>query len=504
MYFVQHRLSFLLDMMYGLRAIHNVGMIHGDLKTLNLLVTLEGRVKVADFGLSKLLGTVSIVPGTKTISGTPQYMAPEVMHCQAQGLRVDIYSVGIILWEMMTGVIPWKDMDYVQIIQRVTHQANEKTRPPPGRPAIDNKHRAVSPDGYIQLIEDCWAQDPKVRPSADLCVEYLEQIKRRTVNPNFLTEQGLVGATAQTPLGGNSFAATVNPLTQRPGGEVPPQIADASKAGQREMEDRGFAGPEPKVKRQRVEGMLMDGFWDRELQPHRQVSLQPQRQVEPEFRNPLYPPNMFMASGGIHILVDMLKSYNLDKVLQALSAVFEMCVNNTANQQAIFQQGNMLEHILPFLECWDRPEVQIKCTNCIAVASSQNPHNRRVVVNTGAIATLVRLLSATPPHQEAAAQAIANVVKRPTAEEQLLLKDWDIANGKGTVLDAQEELNRFGGVEKLVQLMETGIPRVKSAAAAAVANAMTESIENRLAFQEANGMAHAVRMLRDGDCNAQV
>ena len=70
MYFVQHRLSFLLDMMYGLRAIHNVGMIHGDLKTLNLLVTLEGRVKVADFGLSKLLGTVSIVPGTKTISGT--------------------------------------------------------------------------------------------------------------------------------------------------------------------------------------------------------------------------------------------------------------------------------------------------------------------------------------------------------------------------------------------------------------------------------------------------
>jgi len=47
---------------------------------------------------------MSIVPGTKTISGTPQYMAPEVMQSQPQGLRVDMYSVGVVMWEMMTGV----------------------------------------------------------------------------------------------------------------------------------------------------------------------------------------------------------------------------------------------------------------------------------------------------------------------------------------------------------------------------------------------------------------
>ena len=132
-----------MDMMYGLRAIHNVGMIHGDLKTLNLLVTLEGRVKVADFGLSKVLGAVSIVPGTKTITGTPQYMAPEVMHCQPQSLRVDIYAVGVIMWEMMTGVIPWKELDYVQIIQRVTHPSNATELIPPGRPKIDNVYRSL-------------------------------------------------------------------------------------------------------------------------------------------------------------------------------------------------------------------------------------------------------------------------------------------------------------------------------------------------------------------------
>jgi serine/threonine protein kinase len=58
--------------------VHNAGIIHGDFKTLNLLVGADQRVKVADFGLSKVLDVLSVLPGTKTITGTPQYMAPEV------------------------------------------------------------------------------------------------------------------------------------------------------------------------------------------------------------------------------------------------------------------------------------------------------------------------------------------------------------------------------------------------------------------------------------------
>jgi hypothetical protein len=213
---------------------------------------------------------------------------------------------------------------------------------------------------------------------------------------------------------------------------------------------------------------------------------------------------MFMASGGLYFMADMLKSGNLDKALQALTAIFEMSVNNPQNQQALFEAG-VIEHVLPFLECWERTDIQTKATNCVAAASSQNPHNRRTIVNAGAIAALVRLLSSTPQLQEAASQAIANAVKRPTAEEQQLLRDWDeLTNTKGAMVDAQEELNRFGGVEKLVQLMEKGSSRVKIAATAAVANAMTECTENRQAFQEANGIAQVVRMLREGDCNAQV
>lgn len=105
--------------MYGLRAVHNAGLIHGDFKTLNLLVGPDHRVKVADFGLSKVLDALSVIPGTKTITGTPQYMAPEVMLVKPHGMRIDSYSVGIVMWEMLTGAIPWKGMDIVQIIHQV-------------------------------------------------------------------------------------------------------------------------------------------------------------------------------------------------------------------------------------------------------------------------------------------------------------------------------------------------------------------------------------------------
>ena len=470
---LQHRLQFLLDTVYGLRAIHNVGMIHGDLKTLNLLVTLEGRVKVADFGLSKLLGISSIVPGTKTISGTPQYMAPEVMHCKPQGLRVDTYSMGIVMWEMMAGAVPWRQMDYVQIIQRVTHSDNETQRPPPGRPPIESMHRALAPSGYIQLMEDCWAQQPKWRPSADQCVFSLEEIKRRVVDPNGLANPSLIG------------------------GKVSGQDAHLHH-GDRSITDSGYgqkSKSEPAMKRPRVHDMPGAAGWNRPEQAER---------AGPEFRNAMDPPKMFMESGGLAVLMNMLTSGNLDKVLQALSAMFEMCINNPQTQQALFD-SKTLDVVLPLLEYWDRPDIQLKAANVIAVASSQNPHNRRTVVNAGAIAALVRLLSGTPQQQESAAQAIANTVKRPTGEEQKLLLDWDhVTKTKSIIVDAQEELNRFGGVEKLVQLMDRGSSRVKIAAAAAVANAMTECVENRIAFQEANGIAQVVKMLREGDCNAQV
>ena len=70
-----------------------------------------------------------MLPGTKTITGTPQYMAPEVMLTQPQGMKVDIYSAAIIMWEILTGSIPWRGLDIVQIIHQVTPHAHKAPNP---------------------------------------------------------------------------------------------------------------------------------------------------------------------------------------------------------------------------------------------------------------------------------------------------------------------------------------------------------------------------------------
>ena len=87
----QVRMRYLLDSMYGLRAVHEAGLIHGDFKTLNMLVGPDHRVKVGDFGLSKCLGAMTMIPGTRTITGTPQYMAPEVIMRAARDLFQDFF-----------------------------------------------------------------------------------------------------------------------------------------------------------------------------------------------------------------------------------------------------------------------------------------------------------------------------------------------------------------------------------------------------------------------------
>lgn len=133
--------------------------------------------QVADFGLSKVLDALSVLPGTKTITGTPQYMAPEVMLSQPQGMRVDIYSAAIVMWEILTGCIPWKGMDIVQIIHQVTQEANKTMKPPPGRPRLEQQHVLSALPGYVQLMHECWAQIPSERPSTDQCVQQLEAIQ---------------------------------------------------------------------------------------------------------------------------------------------------------------------------------------------------------------------------------------------------------------------------------------------------------------------------------------
>jgi serine/threonine protein kinase len=94
----------------ALEYAHNEAIVHRDIKPENLLLDHKGQVKIADFGLAKLLGSdenLAHLTGTGEVMGTYQYMAPEQMqHPSAVDHRADIYSLGVVFYEMLTGELP--------------------------------------------------------------------------------------------------------------------------------------------------------------------------------------------------------------------------------------------------------------------------------------------------------------------------------------------------------------------------------------------------------------
>ena len=94
----------------ALQYAHDQGVVHRDIKPENILLTKEGQVKIADFGLSRLLGSESqqdLLTGTHQVMGTPRYMAPEQLEgAHRVDHRADIYSLGVVFYEMLTGELP--------------------------------------------------------------------------------------------------------------------------------------------------------------------------------------------------------------------------------------------------------------------------------------------------------------------------------------------------------------------------------------------------------------
>ncbi|KAL1066256.1 hypothetical protein V6Z11_D12G051100 [Gossypium hirsutum] len=150
------RLIIAMDAAFGMEYLHSKNIVHFDLKCDNLLVNLKDPVrpicKVGDFGLSKIKRNTLVTGGVR---GTLPWMAPELLNGSSSKVseKVDVFSFGIVLWEILTGEEPYANMHYGAIIGGIV----SNTLRPPVPSYCDPEWKL--------LMEQCWAPDPVVRPS---------------------------------------------------------------------------------------------------------------------------------------------------------------------------------------------------------------------------------------------------------------------------------------------------------------------------------------------------
>lgn len=143
-----------LQLLDGLEAAHRKGVIHRDLKASNIMLDTNGRVKIMDFGLAKLArGSMLTQPGSTV--GTAAYMSPEQARGEETDHRTDIYSLGVVLYQLLTGKLPFDNPHYLAVLYAVVNQDPKPLRElNPAIPAeLENivlKAMAKDPDRRFQ------------------------------------------------------------------------------------------------------------------------------------------------------------------------------------------------------------------------------------------------------------------------------------------------------------------------------------------------------------------
>jgi serine/threonine protein kinase len=153
----------------ALQFAHEGGVVHQDVKSANVIVTPRDQVKITDFGLALRPGNVpyGITAG---IAGTAAYMSPEQIHGEKLDHRTDIWSFGVVLFEMLTGGLPFGEYEPV-LIHFILNE------PPPPLPT----KRGKIPEEFQRIVQKCLEKDPadRYQTAADLVVD-LRRLKRST------------------------------------------------------------------------------------------------------------------------------------------------------------------------------------------------------------------------------------------------------------------------------------------------------------------------------------
>ena len=175
----------------GLAEAHKLGIVHRDLKPGNIMIDKDGQAKIMDFGIARVRQEKGIT-GEGAVIGTPEYMSPEQVEGKEADQRADIYSLGIILFEMVTGRLPFEGNTPFSIANK------QKSEPPP----IPKKLVPQIPEGLNKLILRCLEKDrskryqtaeelaadlSSIEQSPPLTERVLAQAKTKTKTPHEFT-----------------------------------------------------------------------------------------------------------------------------------------------------------------------------------------------------------------------------------------------------------------------------------------------------------------------------
>jgi len=178
--FPEERVRFYIaEIVCGLEYLHDNGVLYRDLKPENLLLTDEGHMCMTDFGISKE-GLESDDARTATFCGTPEYLAPEVLECNGYGKAVDWWSLGTLMFEMLTGLPPFYSQDVQVMYSKIMHAKLEI-------PPSISKEAASLLTGLLQRDPEKRLSDAKTIKSHPFFESIdFEKLLQKQVTPPFI------------------------------------------------------------------------------------------------------------------------------------------------------------------------------------------------------------------------------------------------------------------------------------------------------------------------------
>ena len=167
---VNEAVSYAIQIGEALQEAHSNGIVHRDIKTENIMVNSKNQIKVMDFGLAKLKGSIKITKASSTV-GTLSYMAPEQIQGGEVDARSDIFSFGVVLFEMLTGILPFKGEHDASIMYAILNEEPDSLQ----------KYIPNAGSDLMHIINRALEKDPEERYQSmkDIVIE-LRRMKKHT------------------------------------------------------------------------------------------------------------------------------------------------------------------------------------------------------------------------------------------------------------------------------------------------------------------------------------